>query len=135
MITAVDTNILIDIFGADPTYGASSRDALIRCTDEGALIAGDAVWAETTAAFSTQEAAAGALAVLGVGFSPLTSESAAAAGEVWREYRRAGGPRTRVVADFLVGAHAHVQADRLLTRDRGFFRRYFTDLTILDPSR
>ncbi|MGQ0576055.1 MAG: type II toxin-antitoxin system VapC family toxin [Pseudonocardia sp.] len=61
-------------------------------------------------------------------------DSAAAAGVAWRAYRRARGPRTRVVVDFLVGAHAQVHADRLLTRDRGFFRRYFTDLTVLDPS-
>lgn len=44
------------------------------------------------------------------------------------------GPRSRVVADFLVGAHASVQADRLLTRDRGFHRAYFGELTILDPT-
>jgi len=50
------------------------------------------------------------------------------------EYRRRGGTRARVVADFLVGAHARGNADRLLTRDRGFFGSYFADLEIVDLS-
>jgi hypothetical protein len=39
-----------------------------------------------------------------------------------------------VIADFLIGAHALEQADRLLTRDRGFHRRAFDGLVIVDPS-
>jgi predicted nucleic acid-binding protein len=42
--------------------------------------------------------------------------------------------RERVIADFLVAAHASVHADRLLTRDRGFYRSRFRTLRILDPS-
>jgi predicted nucleic acid-binding protein len=45
-----------------------------------------------------------------------------------------GGSRTALVPDFLVAAHAAVRADRLLTRDRGFARRYFRRLRIVDPS-
>jgi hypothetical protein len=71
---------------------------------------------------------------LGVDFEATSVEAAIVAGRAWRRYRKAGGSRSRLVADFLIGAHAQVQADRLLTRDRGFYRRYFADLAILDPS-
>jgi predicted nucleic acid-binding protein len=58
-------------------------------------------------------------------------ECADVAGALWREYRRSGGQRTRLIADFLIGAHAQVRGSRLLTRDRGFFRRYFIGLEVL----
>jgi predicted nucleic acid-binding protein len=134
VITAVDTNVLLDVFSADETYGPRSRSALAQSLQQGALVVSDAVWAETIAAFPDPEAAVAAFRRLGAGFSPPTQETAARAGEAWRAYRAAGGPRTRVVADFLIGAHALVQADRLLTRDRGFYRKYFAELTVLDPT-
>lgn len=95
----------------------------------------EVVWAELGAAFSEAERFADVMDRLSIRFTPLQQEAASRCGETWRQYREHGGTRDRVVADFLVGAHAALVADRLLTRDRGFFRRYFTDLTVLDPSR
>jgi predicted nucleic acid-binding protein len=61
--------------------------------------------------------------------------TARTAGATWRQYRRDHGKRDRLIADFLVGAHAATQCDRLLTRDRGFYRSYFQQLTIVDPAK
>lgn len=66
---------------------------------------------------------------------PLTREAHFAASRVWREYRRRGGKRNRILADFLIGAHAQEQAVRLLSRDRGFYRELFPALDVVDPTR
>ena len=135
MITAVDTSVLLDVFSADPEFGARSAEAVRVCIGEGSIIACDIVWAETGASFSQPAAAEAALARLRVDFSPLDPRAALATAQAWRAYRRAGGTRERVIADFLIGAHALANADRLLTRDRGFYGRYFKQLHVLDPSR
>ena len=64
----------------------------------------------------------------------LTREAHFLASRVWRLYRQQGGKRTRILADFLIGAHAQEQATRLLSRDRGFYRKLFPALKLLDPS-
>ncbi len=134
MITAVDTNVLLDVFGADPEFGPRSAGTLRRCVAEGSLIACEVVWAETAASFAGTASAEKALSDLRIGFSALDASTSLAAGQAWRTYRKAGGPRERVIADFLIGAHAFARADRLLTRDRGFYRTYFAELPIIDPS-
>jgi predicted nucleic acid-binding protein len=133
VITAVDTSVLLDVFGADREFGPRSADALRGCLAEGGLIACEVVWAETAASFATTTAAEEALTGLRIGFSALNDSIALAVGQAWRAYRQAGGIRERVVADFLIGAHALDRADRLLTRDRGFYRSYFAGLPIVDP--
>ena len=134
MITAVDTSVLIDVFGADARFGPRSAAALRTCLNEGALLACDVVWAETRAAFPDEESFMRAMQGLGITFSALTQMAAAAAGVACKSYRAAGGKRDRVVADFLIGAHASVQCDRLLTRDRGYYRKNFASLRVFDPS-
>lgn len=134
MITAVDTSVLLDIFAADAEFGPRSAEALRASLAKGGVVACEVVWAETGASFATAAEATAAFANLRVDFSALDMEISLAVGTSWRDYREAGGTRERVVADFLIGAHALARADRLLTRDRGFYRRYFSELTILDPA-
>jgi predicted nucleic acid-binding protein len=134
MITAVDTNVLVDVLGSDPRFGPTSREALRVATHAGELIASEVVWAETSAWYRSEPEAAEALARLRIRLVPMRQEAAFAAGAAWGVYRRTGGKRERVIADFLVGAHARVHADQLLTRDDGFYHSRFKGLKILDPT-
>lgn len=135
MRTAVDTSVLLDVFTASSRFGSKSGEALRRAVSEGSLVACDIVWAEVRAHFGSREAFEGAMSTLGIAFDPCDEETAAAAGGAWKRYRQEGGRRTVLVPDFLIASHAAVRADRLLSRDRGFNRRYFRRLSLLDPSR
>jgi len=134
VITAVDANVLLDVFSADPIFGPASREGLRRALLAGGLVACEVVWAEVAACFPSAAQLDSAMDRLGVRFVPLDPIAAAEAGRTWRSYLRNGGRRARVLPDFLVGAHAARSADRLLTRDQGFYRKYFDGLTVLDPT-
>ncbi len=134
MITAVDTSVLLDVFGADESFGRLSSEAIRQGLDEGILVACDVVWSEVVAAFSSDKAANNAMYTLGVQFSAVEASAASLAGHMFARYKKGGGDRRRIVPDFLIGSHAIVSADRLLTRDRGYYRQYFHDLIVWDPS-
>jgi predicted nucleic acid-binding protein len=135
VITAVDSNVLLDILTGETEHGPRSAAMLRRAVAEGALIASTAVWAEVIGAYDDARSVTSRLDRIGLQLVPDDREVATLAGRSYRAYRRAGGSRRRVLADFLIGAHAQVRADRLLTRDRGFYRSYFARLRILDPSK
>jgi predicted nucleic acid-binding protein len=136
LITAVDTNILIDILEPDPEHGPSSRDALKRCMREGALVCCEVVWAEVSTAYGSDiEKITHALDRMEIEFSPMSREAALEAAKCWHAYRRKERKRERIVADFLIGGHASIQCNRLLTRDRGFYRKYFKSLNLVSISK
>ena len=128
MITAVDANVLLDIFIASDRHGLQSKERLVAAYDAGAIIVSDVVYAELVPSFRDRIALDSALLELGATLSPIDSSIAYEAGLRWKRYRAAGGPRNRIIADFLIDAHALAVADVFLTRDRGFFSTYFPEL-------
>lgn len=75
------------------------------------------------------------LADWNLSFAPANEAVALLAGEMFGSFLKRGGKRGRVVPDFMIAAHAQVLADRLLARDRGYYRDYFAQLPLWDPSR
>ncbi len=128
MITAVDTNVLLDVFVRDSAFEPQSRARLADAYDRGAIVICDVVYAELAPTFRDRAALEDALRTIDVQVSPIDTPIAWEAGTRWGRYRRAGGPRQRILADFLIGAHASATADALLTRDQRFFSNYFPEL-------
>lgn len=128
MITAIDTSVILDLFIAGASDQAESQQRFRAACAEGGVIICDIAYAELVPAFEERQRLEAALREIDVRRSPMDSDIAWEAGERWMRYRRAGGPRTRILADFLIGAHALIAADVFLTRDRGFYETYFPDL-------
>ena len=128
MITAVDTSVLLDVFLPDDNFGPSSAEWLRTAYDAGAIVVCNIVYAELAPAFPDREALDDALRQINATSSPIDASIAWDAGRRWLQYRRAGGRRTRIITDFLIGAHAAAAAESFLTRDRGFYRNHFPEL-------
>jgi predicted nucleic acid-binding protein len=134
MITAIDTNILVDILEPDEAFGPASKEALKRCLLEGSVVACEVVWAEVAVAYGHAVGrAVEAMERMGIQYAAATAEATLEAARCWYGYLKKGGDRRRIAADFLIGGHAAKQADRLLTRDKGFYRSYFKKLQIETP--
>ena len=131
MISAIDTNILLDVFLPDKNFGPKSAEILKAAYNEGSLLVCHVVYAELVPQFGDRQGLDNALAILNVSLSPLDAEIAFLAGKRWSVYRESGARRERIITDFLIGAHAMIRAERFLTRDRGFYKSYFPELQIL----
>jgi predicted nucleic acid-binding protein len=133
MRTAIDSSVILDVVVGDPKRADASEIALRRVASEGALVVGECVLAEIRPAFSNDDFEQ-FLDDWNIVFEPSSRESSLLAGAMFQVYlRRRRAVSRRVVADFLIGAHALVTCDRLLARDRGYYRDYFAGLRIIEP--
>jgi len=130
VITAVDTSVLIAITKGEPDALAWT-DLLAAAQADGDLVVCDVVAAEFYALLMDRAKFDQAFAGLGITFSPTSLETAQLAGRLFRQYRRLGGPREHLVPDFLIGAHAQEQADRIAAIDRGYLSHYFPRLEVI----
>ena len=135
MITAIDTNVLLDILIPNPEYFEESARGLEESSDAGSLVVCDIVYAELCCQFPGQGACDEFLASLGIRVQSLSREAHFLASRMWLRYRKLDGKRDRILSDFLVAGHAQLQANRLLTRDRGFYRSVSHELAIVNPIR
>ncbi len=135
MITAVDSSVLIDVFADDPEHAEHSANALRHCMQQGKVVACEIVWSELGTLFSDKDALTETMQTLTIKYSPLSEDTAILAWQVWRKYQKHNEHQTRIIHDFLIAAHAQVQCDRLLARDRGFYGAYFKKLKLVDPAR
>lgn len=133
MTTAIDSNVLIDLIGGKTAFTDASISALDAARMDGALVVCPLVVAEISGHFATPAALLSALGEMQIVIEEFSAEALHLAGTAFVRYRqRSAKPKERMLADFLVGAHALHHADTLLTRDRGYYRTYFPRLRVID---
>jgi predicted nucleic acid-binding protein len=134
MISGVDSSVILDVLSNDPKFADGSEQMLRQASNQGQLVICECVLAEIYPALGSQTRFDEFLIDWQLDFMPSSRESATLAGASFSRHLTRGGKQGRVVADFLIAAHAQLHTDRLIARDRGYLRDYFEDLTVLDPS-
>ena len=131
MITFVHTNILLDVFLPDPDFGKRSLEHLEKAFQQGSLVINVIIYSELAPQYGSRNLLESTLAKLGIQMFFIDQETPYTAGRKWKQYREGGGKRDRILADFLIGSHAQSKADILLSRDRGFYKKYFEALEVV----
>jgi predicted nucleic acid-binding protein len=134
MKTALDTSVILDVLTADAEWAEASEASLKKAFALGPLVIGECVLAELTPALVPGDLDQ-FLADWKILFLPSTRESARMAGEMYRGYLLRSPKKGRVLPDFLIGSHALHHTGRLLARDRGYYRDYFSGLTLIEPRK
>jgi predicted nucleic acid-binding protein len=138
MITAIDTNVLVALWDRDDALNSIAQTALDSSMAHGKLVISVVVFAELLAFPRRTEAFIDRfLGETGISVEWALSESIwRTAGRAFQTYAKrrhrqsSAGPR-RLLADFLIGAHAYENNYKLLTMDEGVYRAAFPKLVIV----
>ena len=128
---AVDSPVLIELLSDGPRADAVEaclRQSLIG----GRVVVCDVSLAEVCATLRGGAEVQDALEEMGVHFAATEAKSALRAGEMHRRHRQKGGHGHRL-GDFLIGSHALLQCDGLITWNDTFYRDYFKGLKLIVP--
>ena len=129
----VDTNVLVDVLENDPDWRPWSLQQLRAQSRVHRLVINSVIYAELSLAFTSFEALDQAVEGLQLALEETPRSALFLAGKAFVRYRREGGAKTNVLADFFIGAHAVVSGYPLLTRDPRRYRTYFPGVTLIAP--
>lgn len=129
----VDTNVLVDVLEDDPEWADWSIGQLRAQSKIHRLAINPIIYSELSLTFSTVEALDRAVDDLGLAVIELPRSALFLAGKAFVRYRRQGGKKENVLADFFIGAHAAVSRYPILTRDTRRYASYFTNVALIAP--
>ena len=130
----VDTNVLVDVLENDPQWADWSIGQLRAQAQVHRLAINPVIYAELSLTFSTVEALDQTIEELGLTLIELPRPALFLAGKAFVRYRRQGGTKSNVLADFFIGAHAAVSGHPVLTRDTRRYIAYFPGVPLIAPS-
>lgn len=130
----VDTNVFVDLWTRDATWGAWSEETLTRAAETGPLAVNPVIYAELCLGFEDEPQLQKALVDVGVRRLPLPYGAAWPAARAFVAFRKRGGRRSAPLPDFFIGAHALVEGLTLLTRDARRYRSYFPEIRLIAPN-
>lgn len=131
----VDTNVLVDVLEDDPEWADWSIGQLRAQSQIHRLVINPIIHAELSLTFATVEALDRTVDDLGLTMLEIPKPALFLAGKAFVRYRRKGGQKQNVLADFFIGAHAAVSRYPLLTRDTRRYSSYFADVKLIAPDQ
>jgi hypothetical protein len=132
-VVIVDTNILVDVLADDPQWMEWSAGRLREQGRIHELVINQVIYAELATMFDSVEKLDGVLADMEIGVREIPRPALFLAGKAFVKYRKGGGSKSGVLADFFVGAHAAVSGFTILTRDPRRYKNYFPTVGLISP--
>ena len=129
----VDTNVLVDVLENDPEWADWSIGQLRTQSRVHRLVINPVIYTELSLTFSTVEALDEVLAGMQLPVVEMPRSALFLAGKAFAQYRRRGGTKGNVLADFFIGAHAAVAGWPILTRDGSRYQSYFPTVNLVMP--